>query len=57
MTGIYLTQEGKQAIEDRIAELEKVKHNCKTDYDWDEAVVEQNSYRKILSSATILPVE
>ena len=57
MKGIYLTQEGKQAIEDRIAELEEVKRNCEKDYQWNEAVFEQNSYRQILSRATILPVE
>jgi hypothetical protein len=57
MNGIYLTQEGKQGIEAKIAALEEVKHNCKKDYEWNEAVVEQNSYRQILSSATILPVE
>ena len=57
MNGIYLTPEGKKAIEDRIAELEQVKHNCKTDYEWNEAVVEQIVQKVILSSATILPVE
>jgi hypothetical protein len=59
MNGIYLTQEGKAEIEAKIAALEEVKHNCKKwPYcDWNEAVVEQNIYKKILSSATILPVE
>ncbi len=57
MKGIYLTQESKQEIEAKIAALEEVKRNCKTDYEWNEAVIEQNTYKQILSSATILPVE
>ncbi len=57
MKGIYLIAEGKALIEAKIAELEEVKHNCKTDYEWNEAVTEQNTYKQILSSATILPVE
>jgi hypothetical protein len=57
MKGIYLTEEGKQEIEAKIAELEEVKRNCKTDYEWNEAVIEQNTYKQILSSAIILPVE
>jgi len=57
MNGIYLTQKGKQEIEAKIAELEEVKRNCRTDYEWDDAAIEQNIYKKILSSATILPVE
>lgn len=56
MNGIYLTEQGKQEIEAKIAELEDIKSNCKTDYEWNESVVEQNVYKKILSSATILSV-
>ena len=60
MTGIYLTQEGKQGIEAKIAELEL-----------NEKIHEKNGFimganmnhgfvdalKEILSSATILPVE
>jgi len=57
MKGIYLTEEGKKEIEAKIDELEDVKFNCKTDYEWNETLIEQNVYKKILSSATIIPVE
>lgn len=55
MKGIYLTEEGKKAIEEKIAELEKSNS-------WDEtenAMIFARSelYKEILSSATILPVE
>jgi hypothetical protein len=59
MTGIYLTQEGKQAIEDRIAELEKLEN----DEFFDEHLINYylytqiRTYKEILSSATVLPVE
>jgi hypothetical protein len=60
MTGIYLTQEGKQGIEAKIAELEL-----------NEKIHEKNGFimganmnhgfvdalKEMLSSATILPVE
>jgi len=55
MKGIYLTEEGKKAIEAKIAELEK--------YDYGDArlngALEGDLYRlkEILSSATILPVD
>jgi hypothetical protein len=57
MKGIYLTQEGKQEIEAKIAELE--------DYTYDtqdlhlEGNIQGHLYclKEILSSATILPVE
>jgi hypothetical protein len=57
MIGIYLTTDGKEAIEYRIDELEKVKDNCEKAYEWNQAVIEQNVYKEILYSATILPVE
>ena len=58
MTGIYLTQEGKQEIEARIAELEKLEN----DEFFDEHLINDylsqiRTYKEILSSATILPVE
>jgi hypothetical protein len=58
MTGIYLTQEGKQAIEAKIAELEKLEN----DEFFDEHLINDylsqiRTYKEILSSATVLPVE
>lgn len=57
MKGIYLTQESKQEIEARIAELEQNQKDTKTDFEWNESVIEKNVYKTILSSAIILPVE
>ena len=57
MKGIYLTQLGKQEIEDKIAELEENQKDVKTDFDWNKCVIEKNVYKTILSSATILPFE
>jgi hypothetical protein len=54
MIGIYLTTDGKEAIEYRIDELEKVKDNCEKSYEWNQAVIEQNVYKEILYSATII---
>jgi hypothetical protein len=60
MKEIYLTEEGKMAIEAKIAELEAKRDGAAEDND----VVYANScigqifaYYEILSSATILPVE
>ncbi len=57
MKGIYLSEEGKKAIEDKIDELEN--YTYATQNIWIEG---QNSgmlkiLEEILSSATILPVE
>jgi hypothetical protein len=59
MNGLYLTEEGKMAIEDKIAELEAKRDGAAEDND----VVYANScigqifaYYEILSSATILPI-
>jgi len=57
MKGIYLTEEGKKEIEDKISELEN--YTYATQNIWIEG---QNSgmlkvLEEILSSATILPVE
>jgi hypothetical protein len=56
MKGIYLTEEGKQEIEAKIAALDEFKQISNSDYEWNELVMEQNAYKKILSSAIILPV-
>ena len=53
MNGIYLTQEGKQQIEAKIAELE-YKNSIVGGITYKEVL---NIYKEILSSATILPVE
>jgi len=58
MNGIYLTQKGKQEIEAKIAELEKLEN----DEFFDEHLINDylsqiRTYKEILSSATILPVE
>jgi hypothetical protein len=54
MKGIYLTQEGKQEIEAKIAELEKLALDAdKPSFRMGQKVI----LLEILSSATILPVE
>jgi hypothetical protein len=62
MKGIYLTEEGKQDIEAKIADLEinLEKHvqyckitGCHYDYQFEQGI---EFYKEILSSATILPV-
>ena len=62
MKGIFLTQEGKQEIEAKIAELEK----ADIFYQENASSLNPNNvsnstqlkiYKEILSSATILPVE
>jgi hypothetical protein len=55
MTGIYLTQKGKQEIESKIAERRKYSP-IETEDDWYENG-ELNVYKEILASATIIPVE
>lgn len=50
MKGIYLTVECKKRIKDEIAKLEKLKHH-------QYSKLKIKMYRKLLSSATILPVE
>lgn len=52
MKGIYITKEGKQEIEAKIAELENeedINSEC-----WG---ISSSIYQQILASATILPVE
>jgi hypothetical protein len=56
MTGIYLTQEGKQEIEAKIAELEKFTKGRPREFVYKQ-VLQLEIYKEILSSATVLPVE
>jgi hypothetical protein len=57
MNGIYLTQEGKQEIEAKIAQLEQwSKHNEKVG-EFDSEGMLASELKEILSSAIILPVE
>ena len=57
MTGIYLTQKGKQGIEAKIAELEDYTYATQDLHL--EGCIKGHLYclKEILSSATILPVE
>ena len=57
MNGIYLTQEGKQEIEAKIAELEDYTYATQDLHL--EGCIKGHLYclKEILSSATILPVE
>jgi hypothetical protein len=55
MKGIYLTQEGVQEIEAKIAELEKEIHGSKAYKFHKSGAIAV--FKSILSSATILPVE
>jgi hypothetical protein len=60
MKGIYLTEEGKKAIEDKIAELEVKRDKAAEDNDEiyaNSCIGQIFAYYEILSSATILPVE
>jgi hypothetical protein len=56
MTGIFLTQEGKQEIEAKIAELEKFTKGRPREFVYKQ-VLQLEIYKEILASATILPVE
>ena len=56
MNGIYLTQEGKQEIEAKIAELENTRKESSSDNN-DYYLGRIKELKEILSSATILPVE
>jgi hypothetical protein len=60
MKGIYLTKEGKKAIENKIAELEVKRDKAAEDNDEiyaNSCIGQIFAYYEILSSATILPVE
>lgn len=55
MRGIFLTEEGKKAIEDKIAELEKPIFNQPAINDCVHLHL-IDAYKEILSSATVLPL-
>jgi hypothetical protein len=57
MKGIYLTEEGKKAIEDEIAELEEDLKEASNPLICIDISAELNTYKRILCYATILPVE
>jgi ASC-1-like (ASCH) protein len=57
MNGIYLTQEGKKEIEDRIVELENTQSITEDTLIWNKCVNEKNLLKEILLVAKILPVE
>jgi hypothetical protein len=57
MKGIYLTEEGKKAIEDRIVELEKDLKEEVNPLICIDVSAELNTYKRILCYATILSVE
>ena len=57
MKGIYLTQDAKQQIEAKIAELEKPFMEWSKEDDAYEKYSNAQVYKEILASATILPVE
>ncbi|MEY3420925.1 MAG: hypothetical protein RIR48_1214 [Bacteroidota bacterium] len=56
MKGVYLTEEGKKVIEDKIAELEKPLNKQPANIDTIHYKL-IDAYKEILSSATILSVE
>jgi hypothetical protein len=57
MKGIYLTEEGKKAIEAIITNLKKPAPHYDGIYVSEKADARIELYEEILSSATILPVE
>ena len=57
MKGIYLSEEGKQEIEDKIVELENVENIQGGNLNQYIATGKKRAYEEILSSATIIPVE
>jgi hypothetical protein len=56
MGGIYLSEEGKKAIEDKIVELEKELLNDSNPFTSTHTNSRVTVYKEILSSATILPI-
>ena len=56
MEGIFLTEEGKKAIEDKIAELENL-YSFWDDIENTAINAKIEIYKEILESAIILPVE
>jgi hypothetical protein len=57
MKGFYLTEEGKKAIEDKIAELEEDLKEESNPFIRIDVSAELNTYKRILCYATTLPVE
>jgi hypothetical protein len=57
MKAIFITEEGKKAIEDKIAELKKPIAHYDGIYVSEAANAEVELLKEILSSATMLPVE
>jgi len=57
MKGIYLTEEGKKAIEDRVAELEEDLKEEANPFIYTDVSAELNTYKRILCYATILPTQ
>jgi hypothetical protein len=57
MKGIYLTQEGKEELEAKIAELDECIEDLKDEIMKDYFIGKKTLLEEILSSATILPVE
>jgi hypothetical protein len=57
MKGIYLTEEGKKAIEDRVAELEEHLKEEANPFIYTDVSAELNTYKRILCYATVLPIE
>ena len=57
MKGIYLTEEAKKAIEDKIAELEEDLKEESNPLICIDVSAELNTYKRILCYATILPTQ
>jgi hypothetical protein len=57
MKGIFITEEGKKEIEDKIAELEEDLKEEVNSFIYTDVSAELNTYKRILFYATILPVE
>jgi len=57
MKGIYLTEQGKQEIEAKIIELDRLKKEPDAILTFNEYQRIIDVYKQILKSATILPVE
>ena len=57
MKGIYLTQEGKEELEAKIAELDECIEDLKDEIMKDYFIGKKTLLEEILASATIIPVE
>lgn len=54
MNGIYLTQEGKKELENKIVELVNIQITTEDTLVWNKCVNEKNLLKEILSTAKIL---